>query len=90
MVVAIGYGYLVWDSGARERIKPRWLQRVLDAQLADASWSNLQPLLPLGGGRYFGFDVRLLGIGLVKGNFHATAQGLWLTSLLQRDVMASQ
>jgi hypothetical protein len=76
------------DSGARERIKPRWLQRVLNAQLADGSWSNLQPLVPLGGGRYFGFDAKLAGVGPVKGNFHATAQGLWLTSLLQGQAAA--
>lgn len=74
------------DSGARERIKPRWLQRVLDAQLVDGGWSDLQPLVPLGGGRYFGFNARLAGVDSVKGNFHATAQGLWLTSLLQGKV----
>ena len=71
------------DSGAGARIKPRWLQRVLDAQLADGSWSALQPLVPLGGNRYFGFNSRLAGIGQHVGDFHATAQGVWLLSLLR-------
>ena len=70
------------DSGAPERVKPRWLQRVLAAQLPDGSWSRLQPLLPLGGGRYFGFSDRLAGVGPVSSDFHTTAQGVWLTSLL--------
>jgi len=72
------------DSGAAERVKSRWLQRIIAAQLADGSWSNLQPLLPIGGGRYFGFDERLIGVGVVQGNLHATAQGLWLLSLMQQ------
>lgn len=76
------------DSGARDRIKPRWLQRVLQAQLADGSWSNRQPLLALGGGRYLGFDAKLVGVGPVEGSFHATAQGIWLTGLLQHQAAA--
>jgi hypothetical protein len=73
------------DSGAVERIKPRWIQQVLEAQLADGSWSNLQPLVPLWGGRDFGFDAKLAGVGRPVANFHATAQGVWLTSLLLRE-----
>jgi len=71
------------DSGAGSRIKPRWLQRVLKAQLSDGSWSALEPLLPVGGNRYFGFNARLAGVGELKGDLHATAQGLWLLSLLR-------
>lgn len=77
------------DSGAPERIKPIWLRRVLDAQLPDGSWSNLQPLIPLGGGRYFGFDARLVGVGPLRANFHASAQGVWLTSLLRSGAVAT-
>jgi hypothetical protein len=72
------------DSGASDRVRPRWLRRVLDAQLPDGSWSNLQPLVRVGGGRYFGFDAKLAGVGPVRASFHATAQGLWLTSMLRR------
>jgi hypothetical protein len=72
------------DSGAANRVKPRWLERMLAAQLNDGSWSNLQPLVPIGGGHYIGFNERLLGVGRVQGNLHATAQGLLLLSLLQQ------
>jgi hypothetical protein len=73
------------DSGAPAKVKPRWLQRILAAQLADGSWSNMQPLLPLGGGRYLGFNERLVGLESLQGNLHATAQGIWLFSLLQQE-----
>lgn len=73
------------DSGAGARVRPRWLQRVLEAQLEDGSWSALQPLLPLGGNRYFGFGARFFGVGELKGDLHATAQGLWLLSLLRAE-----
>lgn len=75
---------MLTDSGVPARIKPRWLQRVLNAQLADGSWSNMQPLLPVGGGRYLGFNEKLMGVGSIEGNLHATAQGLWLLSLLRQ------
>lgn len=75
---------LLIDSGAQDRVKARWVQRILQTQLPDGSWSNMQPLIPVGGGRYFGFNARLAGVGTVRANFHATAQGLWLTSLLRR------
>ncbi len=71
------------DSGARERIKPRWLERVLDAQLEDGGWSDMQPLIPAGGGKYVGFDARAVKIATPISNFHATAQGVLLMTLLR-------
>lgn len=79
---------MLTETGATARVKPRWLQRILDAQLADGSWSSLQPLLPVGGGRYFGFVERFAGVERHVGNLHATAQGLWLMSLQQRGAAA--
>lgn len=38
------------ESGATHRIKPVWLRRVLEAELADGSWSGFHPLVPVGGG----------------------------------------
>lgn len=76
---------MLLDSGVPERVKPRWVQRILQAQLPDGGWAQLQPLVPIGGGRYFGFDIRLVGVGPVRSDFHATAQGVWLTSLLLRE-----
>jgi hypothetical protein len=72
------------DSGAGQRVESRWLQRVLDAQLDDGGWSDMQPLQPLGGGRYWGFGANGMTVDVPTANFHATAQGVWLTSLLRR------
>lgn len=75
------------DSGARDRVKPvwakpAWLRRVLDAQTADGGRSGMQPLLPLGNGRVLGFSQRGVGMGEPCANFHVTAQGVLLLSLL--------
>ncbi len=71
------------DSGARDRVDARWLQRVLDAQRPDGGWSDMQPLIPVGGGKYLGFDANGLTVGAPVSNFHATAQGVLLTTLLR-------
>lgn len=74
--------------------KPAWLRRVLDAQTADGGRSGMQPLLPLGDGGgwastsgdgraphlFIGFNQR--GAGEPCANFHTTAQGVLLLSLL--------
>lgn len=73
------------DSGAQARVKQVWLHRVLEAQMEDGGWGGMQPLLPIGGGRYLGFDARVIGIGKPKSNFHATAQGLLLMNHLLYD-----
>jgi hypothetical protein len=73
------------ESGAPEKIKPLWLRRVIAAQLSEGSWSNVQPLIPVGNNRYLSFNEKLLGVDLVAGNLHATAQGIWLLSLLRQD-----
>jgi len=70
------------DSGARDRLAPRWLERILDAQRQDGSWSDMQPLVPISGGRYFGFGGRGVTITTPASNFHTTAQGILLTTLL--------
>ncbi len=71
------------DSGAHDRVQARWLERVMDAQRKDGGWSDMQPVIPLGGGKYFGFNATTLTIGESVSNFHATAQGVLLMSLLQ-------
>jgi len=70
------------ESGARARVRPVWIRRVLAAQRPDGGWSADQPMVSLGSGRWLGFTQ--YGIGLARGrsNFHATAQGVWLMSLL--------
>ena len=71
------------ESGAGDRVKARWMQRVFEAQLADGSWSDMQPLLSVGGGRSLGFGSAGFVVGEPQGNFHATAQGIWLAALLR-------
>lgn len=71
------------DSGAGSRVKPIWLSRILDAQGKDGGWSSFQALVPVWSELAVGFSGA--GIGLEKeeqANFHATAQGVLLMSLL--------
>jgi hypothetical protein len=69
------------QSGAGDLVKPVWLQRLLDAQQTDGGWSGFMPLVPVGKHRYIGIS-RLPGIGTLRSNFHMTAQGVLLFSLL--------
>ena len=69
------------ESGQAGRIKPAWLQRALEIQREDGGWSDFHPLLPLGGGRHFGFSGRIFSIMQAESSFHATAQGVYLLSL---------
>ncbi len=71
------------EGGEISKIKPVWIQRILNAQLADGSWSDFYPVLSIAG-KQIGFTSTLPAIGPQAGNFHATAQGIWLTSLLLR------
>ncbi len=73
------------DSGAAAKIKPIWIKNILQAQLADGSWSGKQPLLRIGSLTLSFADLwYALYPGEVRGTFHATAQGVWLMSLLQQ------
>lgn len=69
------------ESGVSHKIKPVWLQRVLDAQLTDGGWDNFHILFPVNRTQYMGITVRPV-IKEPKSNFHATAQGVYLLSLL--------
>lgn len=70
------------DTGAMARIKPIWLRRILDAQRPDGGWGQMQALVPLPSNRAIGFNARGLGVGTVESDFHATAQGVLLLSLV--------
>jgi hypothetical protein len=69
------------ESGMPQKIKPVWLQRVLNAQLADGGWPNLYMLFPVSRTHYLGLTNKLV-IREPRSNFHATAQGVFLFSLL--------
>lgn len=69
------------DTGARDRVKPVWIQNLIDAQRQDGGWSPFEPLFAVGGGRYFGYD-QMFGIKRPVSTFHMTAQGVLLFALL--------
>lgn len=73
------------DSGASDRIKPVWIRRVMNAQLNDGGWTDFQGTIPLGNERWFGFTRIGMGTRKPRGDFHATAQGLFLMSLLSKE-----
>jgi len=70
------------DSGAYDRLKPIWVRRILQAQNDDGSWDDLHPVLYLGGGNVLAYTSTLPKIRQPKADFHATAQAIWLLSLL--------
>ena len=73
---------MLMDSGARQRIKPVWIKSVIDAQLDDGGWSSSEALFPVGGGKYFSFTSRIVGVKRIKSDFHASAQGILIMSML--------
>lgn len=70
------------DTGAINRVKPVWIRSIVDAQGNEGGWSGFQPLLPLWEDFSIGFSSKGLGVQGNKGNFHATAQGVLIMSLL--------
>jgi hypothetical protein len=69
------------ESGVAHKIKPVWIQRVLDAQSTDGGWDNFHIVFPVNRTQYMGITDRLV-IGEPKSDFHATAQGVYLLSLI--------
>ena len=76
---------MLTESGARERVKPVWLKNILERQLKDGGWSDFDPIAPVGSFRYLGFTGRGIGIRNLRSGFHATAQGVFLMSLLSNE-----
>jgi hypothetical protein len=70
------------ESGGATLVKPIWIQRVLDAQNADGGWDDIDPIIRLPGNSVLGFTSKLPTIAEIDSDFHATAQGVWLISLL--------
>ncbi len=74
------------DSGAHERVKPIWISRVLSGQDSDGGWSGFEPLIPLSKELSLGFSARVMSVDRNQSNFHTTAQGVLLMSLLLSEV----
>lgn len=80
---------MLLETGAADRVKQRWLQRLLQAQLPSGAWSGFKPLLPLGGDRHVGFYGKGIKVDTPEDSFHATAQGLLIMALLSRGELAA-
>lgn len=72
-------------TGAQDRIKPIWIQQILDHQLEDGSWANFVPLMPIGNGQSLGFSPQILSLGSAAGSFHTTVQGMYLLTMQGLD-----
>ena len=70
------------DSGAMSSINPTWVNRILAAQNEDGGWGDFDPLMRLPGNMALGFSSTKLVFGELRSNFHATAQAIWLISLI--------
>lgn len=73
------------DSGAIDKVKPVWIKRILDAQNPDGSWDDLYPLLTLPGDKQLALTSQLMAVESVQGDFHTTAQAVWLLSMLLQE-----
>lgn len=75
------------ESGAAERIKPIWVKRVIDAQRSDGGWDDFDEIFPLNKSLSFGWSGwsarGWMWTRTPQSNFHTTAQGLYLMSLLK-------
>lgn len=76
---------MLLDTGGGGKLQSSWLQRVLDAQRADGGWAAVDPLIPIGAGKALGFSSRSIKVLRPQSNFHTTAQGLLILSLLQES-----
>ena len=70
------------DTGAYISLKPVWIKNILNAQNADGSWDDLHPILNLTNGKILAYTSLLPTIKKPKADFHASAQAIWLLSLL--------
>jgi len=80
--VYIQRALMLAESGNRKKIKPIWIQKILNEQLEDGSWASFDKLLHLYNDSYLGFGYKFPAINIPKGNFHSTAQAIYLLSLL--------
>jgi hypothetical protein len=73
------------DSGATDRVKPAWIQRILDAQHVDGGWGDVDPVLPLPNGKVLGFTSWGPAYRELRSDFRTTAKCVWLLSLLLKQ-----
>ena len=70
------------QSGHGEKVRPRWIRRILSAQTQSGGWSGFHPLLPVGRSLSIGFTGNAIAIRPTVPDLHATAQGILIMALL--------
>ncbi len=78
------------DIDAYKEVKPIWINNILAAQNDDGSWDDLDPIISLGNNYVFAFTSMLPTIKKPKADFHASAQAIWLLSLLLKETEMRQ
>jgi hypothetical protein len=73
------------ETGDYAKTKPVWIKNILHAQNNDGSWDDLHPVIYLGNDFYLGYSSILPTIKKPGADFHATAQAIWLLSLLLKE-----
>lgn len=73
------------DTGAYDKVKPIWIKNVLEAQNNDGGWDDLYPIIQLGNDTVFAHTSLLPTIKKTRTEFHATAQAIWLLSMLLKE-----
>ena len=72
-------------TGAQDKVKPIWIQQILDHQLEDGGWANFVPLVPVGRGQSLGFSAQIVALGSATSSFHVTAQGVYLLTFISKE-----
>jgi hypothetical protein len=77
------------DTGARERVKNRWLHNIIIQQSAEGGWGNFQSLMQLSDNLHLGFYSKGITFGRPRETLHATAQGILLMSLMSQSMSSN-
>jgi len=75
---------MIAEAGRIDLLKPVWIQRILEAQNPDGGWDDIYPIFKFNNDKIFGLSSSLPVLRKAKSTFHATAQAIWLLSLLQK------
>ena len=73
---------MLLDSGGKDKVKSIWLKSVIEAQKEDGGWSDFIWTAPLFSGKYLVMTTHRIKIAVPNTDFHATAQGILIMSML--------
>lgn len=66
----------------RDIIKPAWVRNIMAAQRPDGGWETFKPWIPVGESRYAEISREGITVKERSSQFHPTAQGVFIFSLL--------